>query len=364
MEHVSHLFAWGEDNADLWRGYSKLPPEIPIHATGNPRVDLLRPDMQAYYEVEADQIRKTFGDFILINTNFNHVNAFMPAQNLFRPAKKEGEKPQFGQAAKGMSREYAEGFRDHKQAIFEDLQQVVPEIETAFPEHTIVVRPHPTENWDIYQEIAARCQRVRVTNEGNVVPWLMAAKVLIHNGCTTGVEAYVMRVPAISYRSTVNDYYDDGFYRLPNRLSHQCFDFGELSSTLGRILTGELGPAGGADRDALIDHFLAGREGRLACERMVDVLTDFADKISRNPHLSWLQWLSSRYKANLRRVKKAYRAWQPGSLKSPEFERHRYPGIAAGDLAERISRFQQILGDNTKLFLHQIYDKIFRISCN
>jgi hypothetical protein len=29
---------------------------MPIHATGNPRVDLLRPDLQAYYEVEADKM--------------------------------------------------------------------------------------------------------------------------------------------------------------------------------------------------------------------------------------------------------------------------------------------------------------------
>ena len=95
---------------------------------------------------------RRFGDFILINTNFNHVNAFMPAQNLFLPVRKEGEEAQVGQAARGMSREYAEGFRDHKQAIFEDFQQVVPEIAAAFPEHTIVVRPHPTENQDVYHE--------------------------------------------------------------------------------------------------------------------------------------------------------------------------------------------------------------------
>ena len=91
MEHVSHLFAWGEDNAELWRQYPYLPAGIPIHITGNPRVDLLRPDMQGYYKAEADQIRETYGDFILINTNFNHVNAFYPAQNLFQPVKAPGE---------------------------------------------------------------------------------------------------------------------------------------------------------------------------------------------------------------------------------------------------------------------------------
>jgi surface carbohydrate biosynthesis protein len=66
----------------------------------------------------------------------------------------------------------------------------------------------------------------------------MATKALIHNGCTTGVEAYVMRIPALSYRATVNEDYDYGFYFLPNKISHQCFNFEELKKLHQRILGG------------------------------------------------------------------------------------------------------------------------------
>ena len=120
----------------------------------------------------------------------------------------------------------------------------------------------------IGHEIAARCERVQVTNEGNVIPWLMATRALMHNGCTTGVEAYVMRVPAISYRATVNDYYDYGFYQLPNRLSHQCLNFEQLRATMMRILSGELGAADSNESKELIDHHLAATNGPLACERV------------------------------------------------------------------------------------------------
>ena len=149
-----------------------------------------------------------------------------------------------------MTLEYAQGLWGHKQAVFEDFQRLIPALDKAFSDHTIIVRPHPTENQEVYQRIADQCERVRVTNEGNVVPWLMGAKALIHNGCTTGVEAYLMRVPAISYRATINKVYDDGFYRLPNMLSHQCFDFEELRVMLQRILAGELGAADGDQRSA------------------------------------------------------------------------------------------------------------------
>jgi surface carbohydrate biosynthesis protein len=189
IRYISHLFAWGEDNAELWRQYPHLPAGMPIHVTGNPRSDMLRPELRSFYEPEADALRQEHGKFILVNTNFNHVNAFYPAQNLFRPVKGEGEKPQFGKAAIGMSREYAEGLRNHKLDILRAFKELIPVLDQEFPDHTIIVRPHPTENFQVYQDIANQCQRVTVTNEGNVVPWIMATEVVIHNGCTTGVEA-------------------------------------------------------------------------------------------------------------------------------------------------------------------------------
>ncbi len=95
---------------------------------------------------------------------------------------KPDEEARFGPAARGMTREYAEGLRDHKLAVFKDFQRIIPRLEEVFPENAIVVRPHPTENHGMYRNIADRCQRVYVTNDGNVVPWLTVAKAVIHNG--------------------------------------------------------------------------------------------------------------------------------------------------------------------------------------
>jgi surface carbohydrate biosynthesis protein len=78
LKYVSHLFAWGRNNAELWRESPILPAGTPIHITGNPRGDMLRPEIHDYYNKRVEEIRKTYGDFILINTNFTGVNAFTP----------------------------------------------------------------------------------------------------------------------------------------------------------------------------------------------------------------------------------------------------------------------------------------------
>jgi hypothetical protein len=225
-----------------------------------------------------------------------------------------------------------------------------------------VVRPHPTESQEIYNDIAGRCERVKVTNAGNVVPWLLATKALIHNSCTTGVEASVMGVPAITYRASINETYDLGFYRLPNLISHPCFNSEELIASLKNILEGNFSPAGEDERKRLVEKYLAAREGPLACERIVDVL----EKIVKNQGQSSIPGIGNRISGwslfVLRTLIKRYKDSRPGSHNRPEFQSHRYPEISLSHMQERIHRFQQLLGSGNALKVELFLGQFFRIS--
>jgi surface carbohydrate biosynthesis protein len=362
IRFVSHLFAWGQDNADLWRQYPHLPENIPIHITGTPRNDMMRSHLRPFYDEEVEKIKNRYGNFLLVNTNFNHVNAYGADMNLFRPIKNPGDTPRFGRAARGMSRAYAEGLRDHKQAVLDSFLEIIPRLEKAFPGCNIVVRPHPTENHTIYQQIAARCERVHVTNEGNVVPWIMATRAVLHNGCTTGVEAYMMEVPALSYRATVNEDYDYGFYILPNKMSHQCFDFDQLKDKLQKILDGEIGAADGDERRAFIGDYLASQEGPLACERMVDVLEKIDEGFGTAPRESVQNKLERWFVTRGLHLAKGIKSSLPGSHNRPEFQRHRFPELSLETLEAKLQRFQQLLSYTTNLKVAKVTDVIFNIS--
>lgn len=361
IKMVSHLFAWGEENAELWQSYPEYP-DTPIHITGNPRGDMLRPELRGYYRQEAEQLRAKYGDFLLINTNFGMVNAFNPSQNLFLPGRSEGGEPVYGRAAVGMRREFAAGLHAHKQSLFEHFARLIPKLEQAFPSLNIVIRPHPVERPDVYHSIAAGSERVQVDNKGNVIPWLMASRALIHNGCTTGVEAYLLGVPAIAYQPTVDEYYDNGVFRLPNLLSHQCFDFDALQETLARVMKGTLGAAGGEDRRRLLAPFLSSWSGRLASERIIDTLESILEEQGELPQQPLGDRLQGWRQATRRRLIKRFKGYLPGSKYRPEFQRHRYPGLTLDEMLERVARFQQLLGDSKPLRVDRLGDHIFRIA--
>ena len=339
---VSHIFAWGEENADLFKQYPHFPKNLPLHVTGNPRGDLWRPELRPYFDEAVARLRRTYGDFLLINTNFTEINPFLPAIGLFLPSRRPSGKPKFGQIGKGMTLEFARNQRLHKRIALARFLKLIPALERAFPKLTIVLRPHPSERHDIYRRLSRRCQRVQVIHQGNVIPWLLAAKALLHHGCTTGLEAYLLKTPAISYLPNPNQLYDYDFQGLPTQLSHQCFGFDELAGLLREALDGKLGAAGGERRRRLADRYLAARQGPLACERILDVLDDAGYGARQPPAPSpaaFLHgWLRAQAKAGLTRLHMR----RPGPNRLA-YHDHRFPELSARDLEGRAARFGQIL---------------------
>jgi surface carbohydrate biosynthesis protein len=365
MNYVSHLFAWGEQNAALWREYPNLPNGIQIHITGNPRGDLLRRELRGYYENDVRALRETYREFILVNTNFNLVNAYHSDMNLLMPSSNPGEEPILTRRSisLGLDREYAEGFTAYKQAILKSFEEMVPALARAFPDYTIVVRPHPAENQTIYQRMEKTDGRVHVINKGNVVPWLLASKALIHNGCTTGIEAFALDTPALAYRKSVNDKYDRDFHQLPNKLSHECFSLEELESTLQEILAGRLGLADSDGRRDLMERNLAAQSGPLACERIIEVIDKIVADMAQAPAPTMLDKLKSRVWGNRRRLKKRLRGYRPNmSHNRADFLKHRYPSISLEEMRRRVARFQQLLNYDKELSVEQFANQFFLIS--
>lgn len=359
IKMVSHIFAWGPENVELLRQYPHLPATLPIHTTGNPRGDMLRTEIRPYFDTEVQQLRRSHGDFILINTNFSDVNPFIPDVGLFLPAS-PGKKPKFGQAGKGMSYEFAAGLRDHKQAIMDEFIKLIPALAQAFPKLTLVVRPHPSENLDIYNALAAKYHRIKIINTGNVLPWLLAAKVMVHNGCTTGLEAYAMRVPSVSYLPVFNEYYDYDFQGLPTKLSHECFRFEDLNEMLQLIIAGELGAAGGSERERLMDEYVTARRGPLACDQIVATLEDkgYLKKQPSAPAPTTFMraWLYTHIKAALTQLYMK----RPGPNRQA-YHDHRFPEICVTEIQAKIARLGKLLGRFENIRVNPHSKHLFRI---
>lgn len=357
LAFVSWLFAWGEADAELLRKYPAYAG-TPIQVTGNPRGDLLRPELRACFDREVEACRREHGDFLLVNTNFGQVNAFYPTMNLLLPPDAQGVR-QIGRGAIGMTRDYAEGRAVHKQALFEAFLEMIPFLAETFPEQNVVVRPHPVEDPSVYRELAARHPRVHVVADGgSPVPWLLASRALVHNCCTTGLEAWLLGKPAVAYRPVRNAAYEES---LPNELSHDAGDLATLASLLRRIVAGGLSRREGEAQRQLLEQHVAGQSGALSCERIVAALERIAQeqRSVRPPPLA--QRLHGYRRTLKRRFRKRKQSREPDSKNRPEFQRHRYPGLTVDEVRERVSRFQDLLGHGAPVTVSRVASHVYRI---
>jgi hypothetical protein len=135
----------------------------------------------------------------------------------------------------------------------------------------------------------------------------------------------------------------------------------ELRLTLSKILAGELGAAGGAERKTIIEHHLAAEEGPLACEQIIDVLEQITQGRSELPKPALFDRFGGWCRANGRRLIKRAKAHFPSSHNRSKFQRHRYPGIPLEEICDRTRSFQQLLDYEEELRVQQLYAHIFRI---
>lgn len=356
LDSVLALFAWGQDDAEVFRGFPACTG-VPIYVTGNPRIDLLRKDVRAYFQPEVDAIRQRFGDFILVNTSFRFVNAFVPSLNLLQPGSPGGE-PRISENAGGMSRDFVIGMAAHQQAIFDAFQELVPLLSERFPDRAIVVRPHPAERDEPWAEAARGRRNVSIVREGHVAPWLIACRVLIHNGCTTAVEGAVLDTPAVTYQPVQSDRFD---FPLPNALSHRAFRPDEVTRIVGSILAGRLGPLDGGDRARLFERHLTALDGPLAADRIVDVLRGLG-YVARQPQRPALAaYVSAWIGGNVRTTKKLINMLRRRHRNSAAFHAHRFPGLTVPELENRIERFGRVLGRFEGLRVMRLAPYVFRI---
>jgi len=197
FRRLVRFYAWGEQQASVVRAaFPDLASER-LKVTGNPRQDLLAEPFRPLFAEAAARLQAELGDFILVNSNFGSLNhARDPHPRLERT---EAELAAI--AAKSI---HDLDYIRFRYRVFRSFVTLLPKLASAFPERTIVVRPHPSENPEVWKMAAAGLENVVVRYEHDLVPWLMAASAIIHNGCTTAIEAALLGRPAIEYRAEEN----------------------------------------------------------------------------------------------------------------------------------------------------------------
>lgn len=326
------LFSWGKSNTDLWRKHPYYDGR-PIIDAGNPRVDLLRRELHPLYTATVADLQRRYGAFALFNSNFGMVNHFKTSGR----GAKVGSKSHDAEAFVTFRR----AAEAHKRKLFEAFRAAIPVMANDLAPHRLVIRPHPSEDHAAWRQAAEGLGNVSVIYEGSVVPWELAARCLIHNGCTSAVEAAVLHLPALAYRPVADPEFD---IALPNALSENFTDLAALCARARQLVETPRSTGQGDGYGALLHENIASLEGPLACERIVTALCELRDRGSRTP-ASPLARLMARGRYAWRRAKYALfserRAYEQHKSNADEFTPEKI-AARARPMAAALGRFDRL----------------------
>lgn len=219
-----YICNWGDFQTGHYR--ETLPERADrIMTTGHPRFDIYR-DYPDFYKREADVIRQRFGKMVLVNTNFAYVVHNAGWKATF--SKELGYVPDDPSRIDPMLAIWA-----HGNNVLVGLVQLVHQLAREFTDVTFVVRPHPSEDISFHQAAFHGVKNIHVEHSGAVGPWILASNAMLHDGCTTAVESYLMGKTPISYKPMGDLPHD---IVVPNDLSISCANLEQVSAALRNCL--------------------------------------------------------------------------------------------------------------------------------
>jgi surface carbohydrate biosynthesis protein len=292
-----------------------------LFKTGNPRWDFLRPELRSLYAQDADLIRAKYGSFILVNTNIGLMNsAKSSADVLINSLTSDGrinlDVPE--------DRDFIENLKAFESANFAATIPLVKRLRAEFPKHNIVLRPHPTERIEPYEELLGTQERIFIVREGSAAAWLSACDVLVHTSCTTGAEAFALGKPSVCFQTIPSSLHT---YFVSSSLSAVAKSEDEVVTVLLKVLAGKLNPADDKAKQKVFEKFFAGQRGALAAQRIAKLAAKLLGAVPVNGRAQWKAGWLFRQK------------WYP-----TKFQKRIFPIFSEAEITDRLRQLATVAG--------------------
>ena len=192
---------------------------------------------------------------------------------------------------------------------------------------------------------------VDVVFEGAISPWILGADCLIHSSCTTGLEAYLMDVPTVSYLPFTDNPYIE---HISNKVSTVVHGREDLKEAVRAIIDGQ--KARQPKASGPLTYNISSLTGPLACEKILSALTKASgpeDSLDYQPGFDVREWS----------MKKAIRICDSMGImrRRIEYGRQKFSGTSVGEVQGVLKSFQQVSGKFEHLQVAQLNQNLFTI---
>ncbi len=229
------VFFWGnQQKADFINTFGNKYESICL-VTGSPRAD----HWELISRLNDKHKMCSEKKFILIATSFGNENHAL------------GKAGQYNLSADEAGLKYGANTVENFNKYFQDMyklgfflipyyQKLIKDLSQKFPDENFILRPHPSENPDVWKDIITPLPNVVLRNDGSIIDWLNKSKVLIHNGSTCAFQSNILKIPVISLIPELPDSIKDYDIEYARKASFVYSNIPELLKDLDDFLKGKI----------------------------------------------------------------------------------------------------------------------------
>lgn len=332
IEQSSAVFGWGSEDTDtLKKTYPNQAHKI--YKTGSPRADLWKPFFSDYWKTPVSIPEKPF---LLISCNTGYANNISTFGELI---KFENEMGRFQRYPKQLETRIGRSAEDFNKII--EYIKAVKYLSHNNNGYDIVLRPHPAEDIEAWKIILKDIPNVHVVREGPINAWVKSAFALMHNCCTTALEATVLKKPVVTYIPFKQKYSP----QLANELGFIVFTLEELLNKVNAIFNSSK-TINQKKLDGTLPSVISNKiffDDELAANKMIKIWEKLENKkLSRSSDFKKFRILL-KYMTFKKKIKKILKSFLPNRFKHID-KNPKFSDLNQCVINEKIKKFQKILG--------------------
>ena len=225
FKDADKVFCWGNDDFKTLNNLFNNS-KGKLFLSGSPRFDMMRKEFDSYWNFSEQHAKH-----ITISGNFNLVNGYIHRSKIISELEKQG----YFYRSENYKNFLIETIDDTEKK-FNEFMKMVEIIIQKFPNEQFLLRPHPLEKIETWENKFAKKENIKISKEGNINEQLINSKILIHNSCTTAFHAYFYNIPTISYEPI---HCKSDYGQRANELSERVKNTQELCELITSIINNE-----------------------------------------------------------------------------------------------------------------------------
>ena len=182
------------DSIILWgkKDFEKIPhiknSSIYIEALGHPKFDLLQSKYVNIFDKEVNIIKKKYKDFVFIPGSFTLANS---------PELESAYVKAWAKKTKIKNKKIVEDqirYTDLERENYINFLKLIKKLAIENPNINFIFRKHPAEDQKNLTNLFGKIPKnLRLINKFTVTPWIIACNYYLHSGCTTAIEALILK---------------------------------------------------------------------------------------------------------------------------------------------------------------------------